>query len=213
VLHCPYCHGWEVRDQAIGVLATGPMAVHQALLFRQWSADVTLFLHTAPDLTDEQREQLAARGIAVVAGEVATLEVADDRLTGVRLRSGERVPCRAVVVSPRAAARVDALAGLGLRATEPEVGGHAIGTAVPAGPAGATAVPGVWVAGNVADPRAQLIAAAAAGLNAAAALNADLVEEDTRLAVAARRRRLGPFSPEAEREVCERVLGDRRHGL
>ena len=50
VLHCPYCHGWEVRDQAIGILATGPTAVHQALLFRQLSDDVTFFRHTGPDL-------------------------------------------------------------------------------------------------------------------------------------------------------------------
>src|SRR6185503_16115235 len=52
VLHCPYCHGWEVRDQAIGVLGSSPFAVHAALMWRQWSADVTLFRHTAPALTD-----------------------------------------------------------------------------------------------------------------------------------------------------------------
>jgi thioredoxin reductase len=62
VLHCPYCHGWEVRDQAVGVLGTGGRAVHQALLFRQWTSDLVLFTHTAPALTDEQAEQLAARG-------------------------------------------------------------------------------------------------------------------------------------------------------
>src|SRR3954469_9324678 len=48
VLHCPYCHGWEVRDRAVGVLACGPMAVHQVLLFRQLSADVPLFVHDQP---------------------------------------------------------------------------------------------------------------------------------------------------------------------
>jgi hypothetical protein len=66
------------------------------------------------------------------------------------------------------------------------------------------------VAGNVTDLRAQVISSAAAGLNAAAALNADLIAEDTRRAVAARR---APFSPIAERELCETVLGDRRHGI
>src|SRR5918994_1389448 len=86
VVHCPYCHGWEIRDQAIGVLASGPLAVHQALLFAQWSADVTLFSHTMPSPTDEEAEQLAACGIGVVDGEVASLEIVDDRLTGVRLR-------------------------------------------------------------------------------------------------------------------------------
>jgi thioredoxin reductase (NADPH) len=211
VLHCPYCHGWEVRDQAIGVLASGPMAVHQALLFRQLSADVALFLHTAPDLTGEQREQLVARGIAVVDGEVAALEVTDDQLTGVRLRSGEVFPRQVVVVAPRFTARAEMLTSLGLEPTEQQVDGHVIGSYVAADPTGATAVPGVWVAGNVADLRAQVISAAAAGLNTAANINADLVAEDARQAVAAYRNR--PFSVDAEREVCERVLGDRRHGV
>jgi thioredoxin reductase len=88
VLHCPYCHGWEVRDSAIGVLACGPMAVHQTLLLRQLSDDVTFLQHDAEPLGEAEREQLAARGIPVVEGEVVGLEVAGDRLTGARLRSG-----------------------------------------------------------------------------------------------------------------------------
>lgn len=233
VLHCPYCHGWEVRDQAIGVLATGPMATHQALLFRQWSPDVTLFQHTAAPLGADEREQLAARGIPVVQGEVVGLELADDRLTGVRLRSGEVVPRQALAVLPRFTARAGLLAPLGLEPTELRVDGHVSGSYVPADPTGATSVPGVWVAGNVADVRAGVINAAAAGLNVAAAVNADLVAEDTRQAVAERRRgaaassgvessgvgssptgssAVEPFSAELERELSERVLGDRRHG-
>ncbi len=190
VLHCPYCHGWEVRDQAIGVLATGPMGVHGALLFRQWSSDVTLFLHTAQALSDEHREQLTARGIIVVEGEVAALEVVDDQLTGVRLRSGDVVPRRAVVVAPRFSARADVLTTLGLEATEQQVGGHVIGSHIAADATGATAVPGVWVAGNVADVHAQVISAAAAGLHTGAAINADLVAEDTAHAVTAHRTQL-----------------------
>ncbi|NUS64148.1 MAG: NAD(P)/FAD-dependent oxidoreductase, partial [Saccharothrix sp.] len=115
VVHCPYCHGWEVRDQAIGVLATGPTAVHQALLFRQLSADVTLFSHTQPP-TAEQAEQLTARGIDVVAGEVAAVEVAGDRIVGVRLADGRAVAREVVVVASRMVARAGFLAALGLRA-------------------------------------------------------------------------------------------------
>lgn len=113
VLHCPYCHGWEVRDQALGILATNPMAVHQAMLFRQWSADVTLFVHTGPAPPPEQAEQLAARGIPVVEGEVAAVEVTDDQLSGVRLASGELVARQALVVMPRFVARADVLTSLG----------------------------------------------------------------------------------------------------
>lgn len=210
VLHCPYCHGWEVRGAPIGIVALSPMAVHQALLWRQWSDDVTLFLHDAPEPGDEEYEQLAARGIAVVDGEVAGLEVTDDRLAGVRLAGGRVVPRGAVVVQPRFTARSGVLDGLGLRATALEMGGHTVGTYIAADPAGATEVPGVWVAGNVANLMEQVVGAAAAGLKAASAINADLVTDDTRRAVEARR---APFSAEAERQVCERTLGSRRHGL
>jgi thioredoxin reductase (NADPH) len=191
VLHCPYCHGWEVRDQAIGILATGPMSVHQALLFRQLSDDVTFFRHTAPELPAEEAEQLAALGIRTVDGEVAGLEVTDDRLTGVRLASGEVVPRAAVVVAPRFTANADVLATLGLAPTDQEVRGHVVGSAVTADPTGATAVPGVWVAGNVSDMSAQVVVSAAAGMRAGAMINADLVLEDARLAVAASREPAG----------------------
>ncbi|MGY1821891.1 NAD(P)/FAD-dependent oxidoreductase [Geodermatophilus sp. SYSU D00079] len=187
VLHCPYCHGWEVRDQAVGVLATGPNAVHQALLFRQLSEDVVFFRHTGPGLAPEQAEQLAALDVRVVDGEVTGIEVTDDRLTGVRLVTGEVVPRSALVVAPRFTARAGVLESLGAPAVDQEMAGSVIGSVVPADPTGATAVPGVWVAGNVADLSAQVVVSAAAGLRAGAVINADLVAEDARAAVAARR--------------------------
>ncbi|HEX4250173.1 MAG TPA: NAD(P)/FAD-dependent oxidoreductase [Pseudonocardia sp.] len=207
VLHCPYCHGWEVRDEPIGVLGTGPFAVHQALLFHQWSRDVTHFLHTGPEPSAEQWEQLAALDITVVDGEVAALEVADDRLVGVRLASGQVVPRRALAVMPRFNARVDALADLGLQAVEHPRG---VGRYLPADPTGQTDVPGVWAAGNVTDPTGQVIAAAAAGVLAAGALNGDLITEDARRAV---ERRRSPFGAASEARVHEYVVGARRHGF
>ncbi|MFH8403447.1 NAD(P)/FAD-dependent oxidoreductase [Streptomyces sp. NPDC018019] len=190
VLHCPYCHGYEVRDQAIGVLSTGPMAVRQALLWRQWSDDVRLFLHTGPEPTDEQYEQLAARGVAVVDGEVSGLETAgragagDDRMSGVRLADGSVVPCQALVVAPRFDVRSKVIESLGLVVAEQATeGGAVLGNYVAAAPGGATRVPGVWVAGNVADPMAKVSGAAAMGVHAAAEINFDLVEEETRRAV------------------------------
>lgn len=181
VVHCPYCHGWEVRDQAIGVLGTGAWAVHQALLFRQWTADLVLFTHTAPALTDEQAEQLAARGIRVVDSIVDSLVVEDDRITGVRLADGTVVARQAVAVSTRLVASSRLLTALGLSATAHPRG---FGEFIAADPTGLTDVPGVWVAGNVTDLTAQVITAAAGGVNAAAAINADLIAEDTQRAVA-----------------------------
>ncbi len=191
VLHCPYCHGWEVRDQPIGILASNAFGVHQALMWRQWSADITLLRHTGPEPTAEQTEELAARGITVVDGTVAGLETTAGRLSGVRLTCGEVVPRAAVVVSPTFVGRSALLESLGLDAVEVEMNGVVFGRVVPAEPSGATTVPGVWLAGNVTDPRAQVISSAAGGLNTASMLNADLIAEDTRLAVEAARAAAG----------------------
>jgi thioredoxin reductase len=184
VLHCPYCHGWEVQDQPIGILGTGPFAFHHATLFRQWTDDLVLFQHTAPALTDEQAEQLGARGVVVVPGRVDGLEVVEGRLAGVRLEDGTVVARRALVVAPRFVARSEVLAGLGL---QPVPGPMGMGEVIAADELGMTAVPGVWVAGNVTDLRAQVVHAAAGGVLTAAAINNDLIAEDTQRAVAAHR--------------------------
>jgi thioredoxin reductase len=175
VLHCPYCHGWEVRDQALGVLGTGPMSVHQALLFSQLSADVVFLTHTAPPPGEEQAALLAARGVRVVTGEVRGLEVTDDRLTGVRLADGTLVEREALVVATRMVARADFLEDLGLRPVDHPSG---MGVHLPADPTGRTEAPGVWVAGNVVDLSAQVGASAAAGAMAGAQINAELVMSD-----------------------------------
>jgi len=175
LLHCPYCHGWEVRDQPLGVLGALPGSVQHALLVWQWSDDVVFFVHTY-DLNSGERRQLEARGILVVFGEVGRLVVEDDRLTGVELTSGQVVARAAVFVWPGNRPHDDGLlAGLGceLKAGFPLVDST-----------GLTSVPGVWAAGNVAEPRAQVITSAGAGSAAAITINADLVQEDVDLAVA-----------------------------
>ena len=175
VLHCPYCHGWEVRDQRIGILATGPTAVHQALLFRQLSPHVTLLQHTGPVPDDQQRKLLTARGITVTEGPVEEIEADASVLTGVRLPDGRHLPLDAVIVAPFMRARAELLEPLGLKPAEVRIGEHAVGTYIESDPTGATVVPGVWVAGNLANIQAQVITSAAAGLTAGAAINLNLV--------------------------------------
>jgi len=186
VLHCPYCHGWEVRDQAIGVLGAGPMSIHQALLFRQLSANVTYLVHTGAEPNAEESRRLAARDIIVVRGRVESLDVTDDRLTGVALDDGLVMPLDALTVGAPFTPRLSGLEGIGLEMQDFTMGDTVLGAHLPVDAAGATAVEGVYAAGNVCDPHATVIGAAAAGLNAAAAINAELVSEDIRLAVAQR---------------------------
>jgi thioredoxin reductase len=179
VVHCPYCHGWEVRDQPIGVLASSPLAMHQVLLFRQLSHDVVLFTNGV-DFDADQREQLLALAVGVVDGEVSEIEVRDDHITGVRLADGRTVPRRVVVTTTRMVARADFLAALGLT-TVPHASG--MGEHVVVDATGRTDVPGVWAAGNVTDLSAQVGGAAAAGALAGAQINSDLALEDARRAV------------------------------
>jgi thioredoxin reductase len=182
VIHCPYCHGWEVRDRLIGVLATGPMSVHQALLFRQWTGDLRYFpngLRPSP----EEETKLAAVGIAVVAGRVTRLEGGREHALGVRLDDGRTAEVDVVAVASRMVARAGVFASIGIESAE-----HPMGSFIAADQAGRTAVPGVWVAGNATDLSAQVSAASADGARVAAQINADLVFEDTDRAVRATRR-------------------------
>jgi thioredoxin reductase len=175
LLHCPYCHGWEVRDRSLGVLGTNPGAVLHAQLVRQWSDDVIYFAHTHdPSPTD--RAELDARGIRVVRGAVSRLVVEDDRLTGVELADGQVIPRSAVFIRPVNTPHPDGLlASLGCDLDE---AGFVIVDTI-----GKTSVDGVWAAGNVVDPRAQVITAAGAGSAAAIAINSDLVRDDVADAV------------------------------
>ena len=181
LLHCPYCHGYEVRDQPLGVLGGTPDAVQLALLVRQWSSDVVFFAHTSTP-TDQEREQLRARAIGVVDGPVARLVVDSDQLSGVELKTGQVVPRAAVFVRPRFVPNSGLLIQAGC-ATDDD--GWVLADSV-----GRTSAAGIWVAGNVANPRAQLVTAAGEGSAAAIAINADLVDEDTATAVDNARRAL-----------------------
>lgn len=174
LLHCPYCHGYEVRDECLGVLGGTPDSVAHALLVRQWSDDVVYFDHGSP-VTHGERAQLAARSIPLVEGAVRRLVVQDDRLTGVELEDGRVVPRAAVFVRPKLVPHDSLLVALGCDTDE-----HGW---VVTDRTGRTSVPGVWAAGNATNPRAQVITAAGEGSAAAIAINADLVAEDVSTAL------------------------------
>ncbi|MGW1990456.1 NAD(P)/FAD-dependent oxidoreductase [Embleya sp. NPDC001921] len=184
VVHCPYCHGWEVRDEPIGIPAVGPASVHHALLFRQLTDDLVYFTR-GTDLDQDTRARFAARDIRVVDTAVTAIETAEDgTIEGVRLADGRLVPRRVLAVATRMRARTDGLEELGLPMRDlPDGMGRHFAT----GMAGTTGIPGVWVAGNATDPTAQVGASAAAGALAGARMNADLAAADTDAALRAAR--------------------------
>jgi thioredoxin reductase len=206
VLHCPYCHGWEVRGRKLGVLGTGAMSVHQTLLFRQLSDNVTLFLHEMPEPSENEWLQLAALNVSVVQGIVRRLVIEDGTLRGVEVDGGRRFEVEAVTVMPRMVARADAYELLGGTLTDHMSGGAYVAT----DEMGRTDIEGVWAAGNISDLSATVGSSAAAGMKVAAAINFDLIATDAQAAVKAR---AASFSREIEAAVTTRILGDRRHGV
>ncbi|MCP9623600.1 NAD(P)/FAD-dependent oxidoreductase [Nocardia otitidiscaviarum] len=184
VVHCPYCHGWEVRDEPIGIIATGPVSIHHALLFRQLTGDLVFFTGDT-DLDRDTRARFAARDITVVDTPVAeVVTAADGTLTGVRLTDGRVVARRVLAVATHMRARTAGLEQLELPMEDlPDNMGRRFSS----GMAGATDVPGVWVAGNATDLAAQVGASAAAGALAGAHINAMLATADTDAALAAMR--------------------------
>ncbi len=169
LLHCPYCHGWEVRDQPLGVLGLSATSVEHAQLIRQWSDDVVFVSHRYQP-SDAEREQLETCGVRLVDGEVQRLLVEADRLRGVALGDGRLVERAAFFIRPEM--RPSSKGLLDQLACEVDESGF-----VRVDRVGKTSAHGVWAAGNVANPRAQVITAAGEGSAAAIAINADLIQE------------------------------------
>ncbi|CCQ15175.1 putative thioredoxin-disulfide reductase [Rhodococcus sp. AW25M09] len=176
VLHCPYCHGYEVRDQPIAVVggSNRPFTIHQASLIRQWSKDVVFFTNGV-ELTEDERLRLDARSVGIVDTPVARVVVSDGTVTGIELADGTVVPRAVVFVGPTFVPNDSLLTRIGC--TRLENGW------VATDPTGLTSVEGLWAAGNVSDSPAQLISSAAAGSKAAIAINHYLLEVDVTRAV------------------------------
>ena len=177
---CPYCDGWEVRDRRIAVIATEAANAHQAQLMRQLSPQVTFYTQGVR-LPDPARTGLEARGIAIESRTV--VEVVGDAeggLRGVRLDDDTEHPADSIFVAPRPVPNDGLLLELGARTMRQNGVDWVL-----VDPSGRTNVPGVWAAGNITTAQSSVPVAMAAGSLAGAAINADLVEEDIRRAVAA----------------------------
>ena len=178
IFHCPYCHGYEVAGQRLGVVATHPMSNHQVRMVRQWSDDVVFFLNDTIELDADERRLFAARGIEVVDGPVSEVVRRDGALQGVRAADGPVIAVDAVFVAPAMVLNLDAFAGFDLEMTDTP-----LGPVVATDMTGATNVPGLWAAGNVADAGSQVISASATGGKAGAMINASLIEDEWAAAV------------------------------
>jgi thioredoxin reductase/protein-L-isoaspartate O-methyltransferase len=182
VIHCPFCHGYEVRDQRMVQIVTHPMALHQAGLFRQLTARLTMVLHEGVADGDPGLDELRAAGVTIVDGPVRrVVSGSDGHVTGVELANGRLIDADAVVVGSQFRGRAEAFTSLSLFPAPHSTG---LGDFVETDPTGETSVPGLYAAGNLTDPSQQVLQAAANGSRVGAMISFSLVRDD--VAAAAR---------------------------
>lgn len=171
VFHCPYCHGWEVRDEPLAVYGNDAAALHLALLLPQWSPDVVLLTDGRPCFTDEERLRLHRRGVAIYEEPVLRLEGRHGRLDHIVFATGDGITRRGLFLRAPQRQRSDLPARLGCAIVD----GH-----VQVDARGQTSVPGIYAAGDMTKtPFQQLIVAAADGALAGAIINGfDLMAEE-----------------------------------
>ncbi|PRB00971.1 NAD(P)/FAD-dependent oxidoreductase [Microbacterium sp. MYb64] len=177
VHHCPHCHGREVEGRSIAVIggSNEPMSVHQAGLMRRYTDDVTFYTNGIA-LPEQARTELDAVGVVIDDIPVNGIEATTGSQVVVSLETGRQMTHQSVFVAPTMEPRDAVVEELDLTRAPG-------GSWIEVGPTGRTSVAGVWAAGNVANPRAQVITAAGEGSAAAVDMSAYLLDRDLRRAV------------------------------
>jgi thioredoxin reductase len=166
VFHCPYCHGWELRDRALAMLGNAK-ALHRSLLLRGWSDDVILLTDGPADLDGHERERLERAGVAIDERPVAGVRARDGALVAVLFADGGELRRDGLLVPAPLEQRSGLARELGAELTERG--------SVDADAFGRTTVPGLYAAGDIVSPMPQVAGAIADGSRAAAAINDDLL--------------------------------------
>lgn len=174
VFHCPFCHGWEVRDRPLGVLDRGAPGGQRALLLRMWSDDVTLFAHGPAQLAPEESERLRAARVTVDERPVVGLRGPGDELEAVVFADGSERACGGLLVPVTLHQRSPLVHQLGAAVAAP---GPLTAEAVEIGPAFDTSVPGLFAAGDLSGRMPSVANAVAAGSSAAAMVVHSLADE------------------------------------
>jgi len=176
VIHCPFCHGYEVRDLRIVQIVTHPIGLHPAGLFRQLSDQLTLVLHDSVDADDAELVALRAAEVNVVDERVRRIITGDDgHVAAIELTNGNHIDADAVVIGARFTVRAGTFASLGLKPAPHPTG---LGDVVETAPTGETSVPGLYAAGNITDPSQQVLQAAANGSWVGGMISFSLARED-----------------------------------
>jgi thioredoxin reductase len=169
VLHCPYCHGYEVKHQPIGILANGDIGFEFSKLINQWSKELTLFTNGKSTLTNEQTARLQSRNINIIENEIAALEHVGGYIQQIAFKDQSERQVTALFARVDFRQHCDLAEQMGCELTAQ---GH-----VQTDDFCRTNIPGVYVAGDSGSMLRAVSAAVSAGTKAGAFINKELIEE------------------------------------
>ncbi|NCD71065.1 NAD(P)/FAD-dependent oxidoreductase [Mucilaginibacter agri] len=170
ILHCPYCHGYEVRNQPTGILGNGDMGFEFVKLISNWTDQLTLFTNGKSSLTDEQRYKLKSKKVNVVEHEVKEIVHQNGHIEALKFINDQSVEVKAIYTRLPFNQHCHIPVQLGCEFTNMELikidGFHL------------TSVPGVYAAGDCTSPLRSVASAVSGGMMAGASINKDLIEAD-----------------------------------
>lgn len=171
VLHCPYCHGWEVRDKPLAIYGKDQDGLSLALLVYNWSNNLVLCSNGPANLEGKDRKILDSKHIEIYEQNIDRLEYSSvDKLERIVFVDGSSLKREALFIRPTQRQRSSLSAQLGCTMTE--------SGKIKIDETGKTTVSGVYAAGDAVRTRQQVIMAASDGVNAAITINQDMVDED-----------------------------------
>ncbi len=170
VLHCPYCHGYEVRHQKTGILANGDTAFEMSSLISNWTNDLTLYTNGEAMFSEEQQIKLAKHHIDIVEAEIERLEHKNGYIQHIVLKDGKKVPVKALYARLPFLQHSHIPGTLGCELTKE---GH-----IQIDPAQKTTVPGVYACGDNAARMRTVANAVSMGTTTGLMVNKELIEED-----------------------------------
>lgn len=169
ILHCPYCHGYEVRNEKTAVLANGEAAYHYATLLTQWTKQLTIFTNGTADFKPEQKAKLSQHNITVIEDEIGKLLHTNGSLEAIVLKNGSRHNFTVMYSRPAIKQHCEIPAQLGCSLDE-----HGL---LAVDFLQKTNILGVYAAGDCTTPLRAVAVAVAGGMKAGAAINNELATE------------------------------------
>lgn len=169
VIHCPYCHGYEVKNEVTGILDAGGAAMHLAPLVKNLTSKLSIFTNGISTLSEEERKKLATHDIKIIETEIDRIEHINGRIQHLIFKDGSSTPVKALYAKLPFVQHTNIPQKLGCEFTE-----HGF---IKTDPFSQTSVPGVYACGDCTTPMRSVASAVATGNLAGAMANRQLCEE------------------------------------